>query len=72
MSPRQYAAAARAIESAYCLGRRITEDETRAEVSSLARKQARGTLDDLGEALAARIEVATGEDLATLNRSTAP
>lgn len=50
----------------YRLQGTVSDTEARDEIRSLARKHAKGSLDDKGEHLAARIHVATGRDVVEL------
>lgn len=60
LSKQQMAKAQRAVKKHYGLSRLPTEDEVKAEIVSIQRKSARGSLDDRGEMLKAGLEITAG------------
>lgn len=49
----------------------VCDADIKAEIANLARKQAKGNLDDRQEILLSRIEIATGSTILELRSSTA-
>lgn len=53
----------------YSLKGSISDTEVKDEIRMLARKHGKGSLDDRGQRIAARIHVATGRDVVELHSS---